>query len=295
MRVFPEWANFLSLGDVAICGMDFPLHANPGLYREAVTFIKNDPLSLGALVTTHKLDLFAACKDQFDVIGLHAQRMNEVSCISKRSGQLVCDAKDPISSGLTMDGFLPKNIFCQSDGALFCIGAGGSAIAITWHWLQQSLGTNRPSRIVVCDRQQSRLDHIQGFHERIGADVPIEYVVVSDYENSDKIMTQLPSKSLVINATGLGKDAPGSPLTNDALFPEHSIIWDLNYRGELIFLKQARAQQEERSLQIEDGWTYFIHGWTQAIAEVFHITIPTHGVDFDRLSDIALKVGKPSS
>ena len=22
---------------------------------------------------------------------------------------------------------------------------------------------------------------------------------------------------------------------------------------------------------IEDGWTYFIHGWTQVVAEVFHI------------------------
>jgi len=24
---------------------------------------------------------------------------------------------------------------------------------------------------------------------------------------------------------------------------------------------------------VEDGWTYFIHGWTQVIAEVFHIDI----------------------
>ena len=27
------------------------------------------------------------------------------------------------------------------------------------------------------------------------------------------------------------------------------------------------------ALFIEDGWTYFIHGWTQVIAEVFHIDI----------------------
>ena len=36
---------------------------------------------------------------------------------------------------------------------------------------------------------------------------------------------------------------------------------------------QAEAQKDERDLQIEDGWTYFIHGWTQVIAEVFHIDI----------------------
>ena len=29
-------------------------------------FIKNDPLSLGALVTTHKIDLYNSCKDLFE-------------------------------------------------------------------------------------------------------------------------------------------------------------------------------------------------------------------------------------
>jgi shikimate 5-dehydrogenase len=221
--------------------------------------------------------------------------MNEVSCISKQGDQLFCDAKDPISSGLTIDDFLSENFFSQSEGALFCMGAGGSTIAITWHLLQQSRESNRPSRIVVSDRSQSRLTHIQRFHEQIDTDIPIDYVDVKLHESNDQVLLRLPAKSLLINATGLGKDAPGSPLSNAALMPEQSVIWDLNYRGELIFLDQARAQQEARSLQIEDGWNYFIHGWTQAIAEVFHITIPTDGVDFDRLSDIALQVGKPGS
>ena len=38
-------------------------------------------------------------------------------------------------------------------------------------------------------------------------------------------------------------------------------------------MHQAEAQQQERELQIENGWTYFIHGWTQVIAEVYHIDI----------------------
>jgi len=42
--------------------------------------------------------------------------------------------------------------------------------------------------------------------------------------------------------TGLGKDAPGSPLTDAVVFPDHGIVWDLNYRGDLIFLEQARKQ-----------------------------------------------------
>ena len=78
---------------------------------------------------------------------------------------------------------------------------------------------------------------------------------------------------MVINATGLGKDRPGSPLTDTARFPGKSVVWELNYRGELDFLKQARKQQLEQQLQVEDGWIYFIHGWTQVIAEVFHLEI----------------------
>jgi hypothetical protein len=41
------------------------------------------------------------------------------------------------------------------------------------------------------------------------------------------------------------------------------------------------------NLTVEDGWIYFIHGWTRVIAEVFHVNIPTSGPEFDRLSQIA--------
>jgi len=64
MKVFPAWAEALGLGDVAIRGIDLPLHAPKEMYVEAVDFLKNVPLSLGALVT-HKLDLYASCLDKY--------------------------------------------------------------------------------------------------------------------------------------------------------------------------------------------------------------------------------------
>jgi shikimate 5-dehydrogenase len=99
--------------------------------------------------------------------------------------------------------------------------------------------------------------------------------------------------ALVINATGLGKDAPGSPLSDAAVFPERAVVWELNYRGNLVFLDQARAQETARALQIEDGWTYFIYGWTRVIAEVFHVDVPVRGPGFDEISRIAAQAGKP--
>jgi len=103
-------------------------------------------------------------------------------------------------------------------------------------------------------------------------------------------MGKLPPYSLVVNATGLGKDAPGSPLTNACSFPENSLVWELNYRGDLLFMHQAEAQAEEKRLHVEDGWRYFIYGWTQVISEVFDI--PIEGEILDRLSKIASEVCK---
>jgi shikimate 5-dehydrogenase len=109
-------------------------------------------------------------------------------------------------------------------------------------------------------------------------------------EDNDKIMNDLKPYSLVMNSTGLGKDAPGSPITDLSVFPENGIAWDFNYRGNLVFIDQAKAQQDDRNLEIKDGWVYFIHGWTRVIAEVFHIDIPVSGPVFDELCGIAASV-----
>ena len=68
MKVFPEWVKYLGI-DAQIKGIDIAIHEKPEVYREVVDFIKKDPLSLGALVTTHKIDIYAAAHDMFDVIG----------------------------------------------------------------------------------------------------------------------------------------------------------------------------------------------------------------------------------
>jgi shikimate 5-dehydrogenase len=292
MRVFPAWAKHLGLHDAAITGIDFPLHADPAAYRQAVAFIKQDPLSLGALVTTHKIDLFAACRDQFDEIDPLALLMDETSCLSKRGGRLVCHAKDPISSGLALDGFLGDGYFARAGAEVFSMGAGGSTIALTWHLMRRERGADLPARIVVSDRSRERLDAIARIHREIASDVPIEYILAAAPTTNDAVLAGLAPRSLAINATGLGKDAPGSPLTDAAIFPENGIAWDLNYRGDLVFLDQARRQADSRGLRVENGWTYFIHGWTQVIAEVFHVDIAPRGPAFDALSDIALQSAK---
>jgi shikimate 5-dehydrogenase len=292
MKVFPRWAESLGLKDAVIRGVDFPLHAPAESYRAAVTFLKNDRKSLGALVTTHKIDLYHACRDLFDVVDPHALLMGETSCLSKQDGQFVCHAKDPISSGLALDGLLPERHFERTGAEVLSMGAGGSTIALTWHLMQKARGADRPSRIVVSDRNSARLEEIRRVHTELRSGVPTDYVLTTDARDNDAALAGLRPGSLIVNATGLGKDAPGSPLSKAARFPERAIAWDLNYRGNLVFLDQARAQATSRSLQVEDGWTYFLHGWTQVIGEVFHVPIPVRGPEFEALSLIAQSARK---
>ena len=290
MKVFPIWANYLGLGDCVIKGFDFVPHDQPERYREAVDFIKSDPLSLGALVTTHKIDLLKACRDQFEELDEYAQLMGEISSISKHDGRLVGHAKDPITSGLALEAFVPEDHWKKTGAEVLVLGAGGSAIAITWYLMKQEHGANRPSKIIVANRSTPRLEEIKHIHKQLGAGVPVEYIHTPQPEISDRLVAGLKPGSLVINATGLGKDAPGSPLTDKVVFPENGLVWELNYRGELVFLQQARAQEQQRHLLVEEGWIYFIHGWTRVIAEVFHVDIPVRGPRFNEISRLAASV-----
>jgi shikimate 5-dehydrogenase len=287
MKIFPHWARHLGVLDAQLIGIDFPLHTKPAAYRKAVEFIKTDPLSAGALVTTHKIDLFRACRDMFVEVDQFGTLMEEASGISKVDGNLVAHAKDPISSGLALEKFIPHNYWRETGAEVFVIGAGGAAIAITWHLMHAGAPENRPSRLSVADRDPRRLAEIRRIHGAFQSTVAVHYVEVTTADQNDAILARLKPGSLVVNATGLGKDAPGSPLTDAADFPEKGIVWELNYRGNLVFVDQAKKQQYGKALRIEDGWVYFIHGWTQVIAEVFHIEIPTTGPEFEKLCSIA--------
>jgi shikimate 5-dehydrogenase len=283
MKVFPEWATELGIGAAIIHGIDLPLNAPPESYREVVNFIRNDNQSRGALVTTHKIDLFRAARDQFDELDWFATAMHEVSSISKRNGKLIGQAKDPVSAGRTLCSMLPKDFWKNGDGQVFCMGGGGAGVAITWFLLKGEHQLGRPARIIVSDISVERLDHLQ----RLVDSPQLETRLIKSAEENDAIMRTLAPRSLIINATGLGKDRPGSPITDGTLLPSESIVWELNYRGALDFLQQTRRQSESGKLQIYDGWDYFIHGWTCVISDVFAIEIPSDSATFQRLSRVA--------
>ena len=291
MKVFPLWMRELGRSDVCIEGIDLKLHDCPERYRKAIAQIKLDPLSLGALVTSHKMDLFEAGRDMFDYLDPYAVICGEVSSISKNGLALEGHAKDPITAGLSLDALLGTDYFGRTNGDVLCLGAGGSTMAIVLHFAQKKHPSDRPKRIVIVNRSPGRLEHLKWIVAKVNTDVECVYHCNTSQEINDEILAQMPEASLIINATGMGKDTPGSPLTNRAQFPKNGIAWELNYRGELDFLHQALKQVDSRKLTVEDGWLYFLHGWTQVIAQVLGVKI--EGEIFDRLAAIAGRICTP--
>lgn len=285
MKVFPEWAKALGI-DAVMKGIDIAIHENPEVYREVVDFIKHDPLSMGALVTTHKIDLYNAAKDLFDYLDPLALAFGELSSISKLDGKLRGHAKDPITAGLALDEFVPEGYFKRTGAEVFIMGAGGSAISMGYHLMQERFLGNYPGRIVIANRSQPRLTEIEKIFKRLDpGGIEFEYVLSPEAGRNDAVLANMKEGSLIVNATGLGKDRPGSPLTDNAIFPKKALVWEINYRGDLLFLQQALSQQANRQLTVIDGWKYFIYGWTSVISEVFHL--PIEGQTLNLCDEIA--------
>jgi shikimate dehydrogenase len=286
MRVFPRWAEVLGLPTYRLVGHDVGVDAPAEAYHRVIADIRDDPQHLGALVTTHKMAVFRHALDLFDEVDELARTFGEISSVAKRGDRLIGSAKDPVTVRLALEEFLPPDHFTRTGAAALVLGSGGAGCALTY---ALGLRADAPSLIICTALESAPLDHQRALHERAGITADrLRYVVTPTPEDATALLSQLPAGSLIVNATGMGKDRAGSPLTPAAAFPEGGYIWDFNYRGSLDFLVQARSQQANRSLVVEDGWRYFIYGWTEVIADVFDTTIPPQMIP--RLSAVAAEV-----
>jgi shikimate dehydrogenase len=287
-KVFPLWMDVLGRPEIVLRGIDHPVHDDPENYRASVAQIKYDPNSLGALVTTHKIDLYNAARDMFAYFDPYSEITGELSSISKLDGRLEGHAKDPITAGLSLEAIIDPGYFGRTGGHVLCLGAGGSAVATLLYIMNKPDKADRPEKFIVVNRSPGRLEHMRDMVEQLGTDIEVVYVHNADPRVNDDLMAQLPDHSIVINATGMGKDSPGSPITDAGVFPRQGIAWEFNYRGELDFMHQSLRQVDSRELTVEDGWIYFVHGWSQVVAQVLHTDLtPTV---FDQLEKAAASV-----
>ncbi|MBS1676498.1 MAG: shikimate dehydrogenase [Actinobacteria bacterium] len=280
--VFPAWCEELGIEGAILEGVDLPLGAPPAAYREVIDRLARDEAQLGALVTTHKLDLFAACRSRFAEVDEFAGLMHEASSIAKGPAGLIARARDPLTSERALRAFVPADHWDGGEAEVLVLGAGGAATAIAWT-LRDAPAESAPRRVTVTDVDAGRLAALERVLGAAPSQVPFRAVRVDADGGNDRLAAALPAGSLVINATGLGKDRPGSPLCDASAFPPAALAWELNYRGALDFVAQA----ERAGAVVEDGFRYFVHGWIEVIGDVFDVEVPTAGPAFERLEGIA--------
>lgn len=268
MRLFPRWIAAMG-ADAVLEGVDLPLRASDEHYRQAVVQLKEDPMVRGALVTSHKINVVRAAGDLIDRLTPEAQLCGEVSALYKRGDALWGHACDPTNCGRAMEHFLGTDYWRRHPRAeILAFGAGGATVAMLVHLVIQA--RSRPERIRLVDIRKESLDHCQRVLDQLCvAGLRVDLVHSADSHGNDGLVKDLPPHSLVINATGMGKDLPGSPVTDAVRFPEGGAVWELNYRGQRCFLGQARKEKEPRGLIVEDGWHYFLHGWSSVMSLVF--------------------------
>lgn len=262
--IFPRWSRALGLEGATLIGRDVPLRAPRETHRGVLADLLADPGMCGALVTTHKVDLFEAAQDMFDEIEPLARLCGEVSCVARRDGRVVGMARDPITVGRALDDLLGPD---PISGHVLCLGAGGAGCALAVHLAE----SRRSERVVLVDREPDRLRAVADVMDRMGGALPaVELVHSAGEAENDRLVEALPPASLIVNATGMGKDLPGSPLGDRCRLPERAIAWDFNYRGDLRFLGQA-GSQSDRGVRAAGGWDYFLHGWSDHMAQVFGV------------------------
>ena len=265
---FPGWSRLFCPGAV-MRGADLPADATPAEFRELVTAMAANPRVLGAVVTSHKLRLFGACQNLLDYAEPLVALTQEIADVNTRDG-VRAYARDPQSLDIILDGI-------GGPRPVLCIGAGGSAIALmlamrldiagTLTAQRPVLRTGRAARgpLTIVGRDQESLDNVRAVRDRCGIQRDaVGLLLAPDQDAAARHVGSAPPGSVVINATGLGKIAPGSPLPDRAAFPPEAVAWDFNYRGPLTFLDQAR----HAGVATEDGWDYFVAGWSAALAAI---------------------------
>lgn len=283
MTIFPEWARHLGL-HASVVGVDLPAGSGRDTYRRCLAFIASDPGARGALITAHKAAVFEAASDLFASLDHHATLCREISNVLVREGQCHGLAKDPVTAGLALRHMLGADYWQDPGRETVCFGAGGAGLPIMAALLSGELP---PAHFVLVDNDPYRLEIARAIVARLDSTCAVDLLCHTEPEPNDALVAAAPAGSLIINATGLGKDRPGAPVTARAAFPARSVVWDLNYRGDLEFLRLAGQQAAERRLRLHDGWRYFLHGWTDVITEVFGV--PPSPELFTELAEIAAR------
>ena len=255
-REFPAWAARLGRPEWTLHGVDLPPAAPPSAYRDLVDAVAANPGVAGAVVTSHKLRLYRAAAGRLRRTDALAGRTLEINALARTpDGGVDGFARDPLALAAVLPGF---GDLAGRDVVVYGAGGAGTALLLA---LSLDVGAGPPPgprSITVIDTDDGALAALRATADRCGLADRV------DLRSPATAPARVPDGALVVNATGLGKDRPGSPLPPGTVLPPTATAWDFNYRGDLTFLADARAQ----GATAVDGWAYFVAGWGAALTAI---------------------------
>jgi shikimate dehydrogenase len=273
--VFDGWAAELGRPWV-LRGIDLRTDTPAETFRRLVSAMHGNPAVDGAVVTAHKLRLYRACAQELARRDWLTEITHEINALATGAA-LAGYARDALSLARVLPSLIRST---EADGLgelhVLCLGAGGAATALL---LALHLDTDAdrdgtagpraradpPAGVTFTDVDPGALADLRSVAGRAGIGTSrLSFIPVREPADGDALVARLASPALVINATGLGKDAPGSPVTRRARFGPGTLAWDLNYRGDLVFLRQAAAS----GAGTLDGWDYFVAGWAGGLTAI---------------------------
>jgi shikimate dehydrogenase len=276
---FAGWAGVVGLAGTLIA-LDVAPDQGAGEYERLVGQLLV-PEVVGGVVTNHKVGLFREFRCRDWQVSDTATALEVVSCFRTAPGGFEGNAEEPLAIERAIREISAVN------GAgpyreLLIFGAGGAGRAIAYAASRMSeFGL---ARINITDTRMNRVEDVRRLSRDWGAEVNVELALNREVNNA--MLKNAQPGCLVVNATGLGKDLRGSPLSSDSVFPMGSSAWDLNYRGGLDFLHHARTQSGGRGVRVFDGQTLFTAGWMEAMTYIAR----THASDdvFARFQALAV-------
>ena len=289
-KIFPSWMKILNSKMELEC-VDVPMNAEASIYRELVNKIKNSKSTLGALVTTHKIPLYAYASDLFDALDNSSQQFKEIGCIYKKHNRLIGEATDILTVKKAFKNIWTKERYSDISRVHICIlGCGGAGVALAYELLSSEY--DNISQIIMVDVIKERINNAQKILGTYDKKSKMHFCLSDGVKSNDQIVNSLPDNAFVVNASGVGKDIIGSPVSWEVELPNGGCLWEYNYRGhkgkELEILKIAYQQSKHKHLSIYDGFNYFLYGWTTVISRILNMDI--NDQLFDILANDALNV-----
>jgi shikimate dehydrogenase len=297
---FPVWAPLLAPGAV-LRGVDLPETADPAEFRRLAIAMRDNPLVRGAVITSHKLRMYDAIADLIDHADPVATITHELNAIDTRNG-IRALARDPQSLGILLDAMTPEWI--GPGRSMICIGSGGAATAlmlamgldipatITSGQAVRRAAEARRGSLTILGVDPQALAAVRAVQQRAGIpDTDVTTALATTPTVTGTYTRHAGPGSVIVNATGLGKTTPGSPLARPEDLPHGVLAWDFNYRGPLTFLQQA----EEAGAATMNGWNYFLAGWTAALAAITSTEFTTQLFDQIRTSSTGIRMTTPST